>query len=122
MGNQRALRGAAAEQLAAEYLLERGIKIVARNLRCKAGEIDLVGLDGEVIIIVEVRQRESLDFGGALCSVTASKQRKILRAARFFLQRESNWRGHALRFDVLALQGALRAHRITWIKDAFRAT
>jgi len=122
MSDQRTLRGAAAEQLAAEYLRERGIKILARNLRCKGGEIDLVGLDREVLVIVEVRLRESLDFGGALCSVTASKQRKILCAARFFLQRESSWRGHAMRFDVIALQGALHAQHIMWIKDAFRAT
>ena len=122
MSDQRTLRGAAAERLAAVYLRDRGIKILAQNLRCKAGEIDLVGLDGEVLVIVEVRLRQSLDFGGALCSVTASKRRKILRAARFFLQRERSWHGHAMRFDVIALQGALRAHHITWIKDAFRAT
>ena len=57
------LRGAAAEALAAEYLRIRGLEILARNLRCKAGEIDLVCVDGGVLAIIEVRQRESADFG-----------------------------------------------------------
>jgi putative endonuclease len=122
MENQRLERGAAAEQLAAEYLCAHGIKILARNLRCKAGELDLVGLEGDVLIIVEVRRRACADFGGAAGSVTSVKQRRILRATRFFLQRERNWRGLALRFDVFAVQGAPSTQRITWIKDAFRAT
>lgn len=122
MKNQRLERGAAAEQLAADTLGARGVKILARNLRCKAGELDLVGLEDGMLIIVEVRRRERADFGGALASVTAVKQRRILRATRFFLQRERNWRGLALRFDVFAVQGAPSAQQITWIKDAFRAT
>jgi putative endonuclease len=122
MNDRRLERGAAAEHLAADYLAAQGIKILARNLRCKAGEIDLVGLDQDVLVIVEVRLRSRLDFGGAAGSVTAAKQRRILRAARYYLQRETNWRGLAMRFDVLAFQGNLGAHHMTWIKDAFRAT
>ena len=70
MKDLRAQRGAAAEELAAHYLQVRGLKILARNLRCKAGEIDLVCLDDGVLAIVEVRQREGLQYGGALGSVT----------------------------------------------------
>jgi putative endonuclease len=114
-------RGAAAEQLAADYLHAQGVKILARNLRCRGGELDLVGLDRDVLVIVEVRQRGRLDFGGASGSVTLRKRHKILRAARYFLQRKKCWRGFAMRFDVLAVQGNL-AQEITWIKDAFRAT
>lgn len=97
--------------------------MLARNMRCRAGELDLVCLDGAVLAIVEVRQRGRMDFGGALASVTWRKQRKIIRAARFFLQRNAAWRGRAMRFDVLAVQGLPGgAHRIVWVKDAFRAT
>ena len=97
--------------------------MLAHNLRCKAGELDLVCLDTNVLAIIEVRQREKFDFGGALASVTWRKQRKIIRAAQFFLQRQAGWRGHAMRFDVLALEGLPDGvHRIVWIKDAFRAT
>src|SRR5277367_549370 len=116
------LRGAAAEALAAEYLRIHGLEILARNLRCKAGELDLVCLDDGVLAIVEVRQRESSQFGGALASVDGRKQRKIIRAARFFMQRERSWHDLSVRFDVLAVAGLpTGAHRIEWVKDAFRA-
>jgi putative endonuclease len=121
MNDVRMKRGAAAEELAAQYLQVRGLKILARNLRCKAGELDLVCLDGGVLAIVEVRQRGSAEFGGALASVTWTKQRKIMRAAQFFLRREKEWKNLALRFDVLAIDGLPDgAHRIDWVKDAFR--
>src|ERR1700735_1392163 len=121
MNDVRMQRGAAAEELAAQYLQVRGLKILARNMRCKAGELDLVCLDGEVLAIVEVRQRGSAEFGGALSSVTWTKQRKILRAAQFFLRREKQWRNFVLGFDGLAIEGLPDgAHRIDWVKDAFR--
>jgi putative endonuclease len=113
--------GAAAEELAAAYLSGRGLTLLARNVRCKAGEIDLVCQDGELLVIVEVRQRAHADFGGALGSVTAHKRRKLRRAARFVLQRRPDWRTRRLRFDVVGLQGSMQGeHEIAWIKDAFR--
>jgi putative endonuclease len=121
MMHMRMQRGAAAEDLALQYLQVRGLKILARNLRCKAGELDLVCLDDGVLVIVEVRQRGSAEFGGALGSVTRNKQRKIIRAAQFFLQREKHWRNSSMRFDVLAIEGLPDgAHRVAWVKDAFR--
>jgi putative endonuclease len=122
MNDVRMRRGVAAEELAAQYLEVRGLKVLARNLRCKAGELDLVCLDGGVLAIVEVRQRGSAEFGGAIGSVTWTKQRKILRTAQFFLRREKHWGNLPLRFDVLAIDGLPDgAHRIDWVKDAFRS-
>jgi putative endonuclease len=122
-GDSHLQRGTASEHLAAGYLQARGLVILARNVRCRAGELDLVCLDDGVLAIVEVRQRISIDFGGALASVTWRKQRKIIRATQFFLQRQAAWRRHVMRFDVLAVQGVPDGdHRIVWIKDAFRAT
>jgi putative endonuclease len=119
----RLQRGTASEQLAAEYLQTRGLVVLARNVRCRAGELDLVCLDGSVLAIVEVRQRGRIDFGGALASVTWRKQRKIIRATQYFLQRQAQWRRRLMRFDVLAVEGVPDgAHRVIWIKDAFRAT
>jgi putative endonuclease len=121
MNDVRMLRGVAAEELAAQYLKVRGLKVLARNLRCKAGELDLVCLDRGVLAIVEVRQRGSDEFGGASASVTCAKQHKIIRAAQFFLRREKHWRNFPVRFDVLAIEGLPQgAHRVDWIKDAFR--
>lgn len=121
MNDVRLDRGVAAERLAARYLRARGLDILARNLRCRAGELDLVGLDEGVLAIVEVRQRASLQFGGARASVTQAKQRRLIRAAQFFLRREKHWRNFRVRFDVLAIEGLPEgAHRIDWLKDAFR--
>ncbi len=118
----RLQRGAASEQLAADYLQARGLAILARNFRCKIGELDLVCLDDRVLAVIEVRQRGCADFGGALASVTWRKRRKIIRATQVLLQRRSAWRPYAMRFDVLALEGLPSGeHRIVWIKDAFRA-
>jgi putative endonuclease len=98
------------------------VKILARNLRCKVGELDLVCLDRGVLAIVEVRQRMRIDYGGALASVDHRKRRKLLRAARYFLSRRVGWRGFMMRFDVVGVQGLPDGtHRIVWIKDAFRS-
>lgn len=115
--------GAAAEALAAVYLEARGMVIIARNLRCRTGELDLVGFDGGVLVIVEVRLRRHRQFGGAPASVTQCKQRRLIRATQFQWQRQPEWRRYPLRFDVVALHGSINGvHEIQWIKDAFRAT
>jgi putative endonuclease len=119
----RARNGKCAEDLAAAYLAAQGLKLLARNVRCKAGEIDLVCRDGVVLVLIEVRQRARLDFGGALASVAAPKRRKLVRAARFLLHIRPAWRRSIVRFDVVGVQGnPCGIHEITWIKDAFRAT
>ena len=116
-------RGADAELLAAQHLQSHGVLVLARNLRCRAGELDLVCLDGQVLAIVEVRQRVRSDFGGALASVNPTKQRKIIRATGFFWQRTPSWHVWRMRFDVIGVQGLPGGtHLIHWLKDAFRAT
>jgi putative endonuclease len=115
--------GAAAEAAAACYLQTQGLSVLARNLRCKAGELDLVCLDGSVIVIVEVRHRATADFGGALASVTWRKQRKLIRATEFLKMSRPEWRARALRFDVIAVRGQPDGtHAMDWIRDAFRVT
>ncbi len=123
IGQSRRQSGCGAERLAAQYLKTRGIELLARNLRCKGGELDLVCRDGEVLVMVEVRQRGRRDFGGALASVTLRKQRRIICAARFMLDTVPGWRSLRLRFDVIGVQGLPDgAHEVVWVKDAFRAT
>ena len=113
-------RGASAEALAADYLVARGLRVLARNLRCRLGELDLVCLDADTLVIVEVRHRGRGDFGGALASVTRLKQQKLIRAALFHWQRTPAWHPRRLRFDVVALQGCAAAPAVEWVKDAFR--
>jgi putative endonuclease len=122
MADLRRQHGTQSELLAADFLQARGLKVLARNFRCKTGELDLVCLDHEVLAIIEVRQRRSQEFGGALQSVTWCKQRKIIRATRYLLQRQAGWAARAVRFDVVAVEGPPGAQRLVWVKDAFRAT
>ncbi len=116
------MNGKSSEDLAAAYLGLHGLELLARNVRCKAGEIDLVCRDGRILVLVEVRQRARGDYGGALASVAGAKRRKLLRAARFLLHTRPAWRGCLMRFDVVGIQGVPTGkHEIAWIKDAFRA-
>ena len=108
-------RGDAAEALAAAFLEARGLKIVARNYRCKAGEIDIIARGGATVVFVEVRARKSGSFGGAAESITALKRKKVLVAARHYLM--SHRLDCACRFDVVLLMG--EPPQIEWIRDAF---
>ncbi len=116
-------RGLACEGLAADYLEAHGLQVLARNAYCRRGELDLVCLDGAVLVVVEVRQRAGNDYGGPLSSIDGRKQHKIIMATQVYLQRRPEWRGRFVRFDVVAISGdPAAAHDLVWIKDAFRAT
>ncbi|MES9939272.1 MAG: YraN family protein [Candidatus Thiodiazotropha sp. 6PLUC2] len=112
-------QGDRAEQQALDYLSRHGLKLVTRNFRCKSGEIDLIMQERETLVFVEVRYRQSKDFGSALESVTTSKQRKLLAAANLYLQKMQN--DQPCRFDVVALHGSGKP-RLTWIKDAIQSS
>jgi putative endonuclease len=112
--------GVAAENAAFGFLLQQGLKPVARNYRCRGGEIDLVMLDGGTLALVEVRYRASQEFGGAAASVTWIKQKRIILAARHLLAMRRDLRGLPARFDVVAITGSdWREPQIQWIKAAF---
>ena len=115
------LVGQAAEALAADLVRAEGLEVIARNFRCRAGELDLVCCDGDLLVVIEVRRRTRVDFGGAAGSVGAAKQRRIRRATLYFLAGEPRWRHHRLRFDVIAVSGsAASAPVVDWLRDAFR--
>jgi putative endonuclease len=113
-------RGRHAEALAEQFLACRGLVVIARNFRCRAGELDLVCRDGGVLAIIEVRARTRGEFGGALASVTARKRRKIVRATAVFLLTVRRFSALPVRFDVVALEGGAPAATLVWVKDAFR--
>jgi len=107
-------RGAAAEALAADFLAARGLTVVARNYRCRSGEIDIVARDRGVLVFVEVRLRSSTAFGGAAASITAAKRARMARAARHYLAHLG--REPPCRFDAILLD-ALDPARIEWMVD-----
>lgn len=107
--------GRRAEALAERLLVGAGLAIIARNFRCRHGEIDLIAREDETFVFCEVRLRTSPGFGGAEESITAAKQTRIAAAARYFLSARPE---SVCRFDVLLLQ-SLDAARIRWIRNAF---
>ena len=111
---ERARAGAQAEALAARFLERQGLAIVARNVRSRLGEIDIVARDGGTLVFVEVRLRRRRDFGGAAESITAAKRARIRAAAELYLARLP--RVPACRIDALLLD-ALDPARIDWVKD-----
>jgi putative endonuclease len=115
----RQLLGSHAETVALEYLRDQGLVLLARNFRCKGGEIDLVMWERRTLVLIEVRFRSSDEYGGAAASVTPQKQRRIIRAARCLLAQQSALRRHPARFDVVAVAPGAGASGIQWIRAAF---
>lgn len=112
----RQISGQLGEDAALHYLQQRQLTLIERNFSCKGGEIDLIMRDAVAsLVFVEVRQRADNRHGGAAASVTLSKQRRLIIAAQYFLQRYRQ--PPACRFDVIAIDG----DAIEWIKNAFDA-
>lgn len=108
--------GDAWELKARRWLEGKGLRFVAANVRGRGGEIDLIMKDGQTIVFVEVRFRQSSRFGGAAASVTLAKQQKLLQTAHLWLARHNGSLDTVdCRFDVVAFTG----NAIDWLKNAF---
>ncbi len=109
--------GALAEQDACDYLVKQGLQWVASNYSCRLGEIDLIMRDKTYLVFVEVLARASNAFGGALASVSYSKQKKLLKTASLYLLANQLYDKQPIRFDVVSMEGEPTS--ISWIKNAF---
>lgn len=118
--------GARFEVHALTFLRRQRLVLVARNVHCRGGELDLVMRERDgTLVFVEVRARKWRGYGGAAASVGWHKQQRILRAARHFLAADAagesaGEREHVMppcRFDVVAFESG----RLEWLRDAFRA-
>ena len=112
--------GRRGEDLACRHLEAQGLRLLERNYRCRAGEIDLVMLDGGTLVLVEVRSRSTSEHGGAAATVGFRKQQRFIRAARHLLLTRPDYRRLPARFDVVAIDGEAAGAAVTWIRDAFR--
>ncbi len=94
--------GARSEQLAQRLLISEGYQIERTNVRFPVGEIDIIAREGETLCFVEVRSASSDEWGGPLASVGWRKQRRLIRAAQWYLQRLPTLPRYT-RFDVIAI-------------------
>ena len=111
--NKRAV-GTEYEGKAAAYLESQGYHILARNYRCRLGEIDLIAQDGDYLVFCEVKYRKNKAYGYPSEAVTLSKQRTIRLVAQWYLK-DSHCEGTYFRFDVIAILGDQLEH----IRNAF---
>jgi len=110
--------GDTGESLARDFLVGKGMKILAENYRTRWGELDLVARDGNTLVFVEVKTRTQKRFGSPLEAVTPDKQRRITRMAQTYLL-EKGLGDVAARFDVIGIDLTGGAPRIDWIPNAF---
>jgi putative endonuclease len=117
-------KGLKYEEKALDYLLKQGLTLETKNFRCKLGEIDIVMKDGDCIVFVEVRYRQSARHGNAAESITYHKQKKICKAAALYLTTNQAWH-YNVRYDAITIEprhNNLDSLTINWIKSAFEHT
>ncbi|MCM0611023.1 YraN family protein [Marinobacter sediminum] len=109
------------ESVAARYLASRGVHIIERNVYNRGGEIDLIGRDKDTLVFFEVRYRGPGSFTDPASSINYPKQRRLLKAASFYLHRHGLWDSLS-RIDVIAISpGTIKKYRVQWIKNAIQA-
>lgn len=107
-------KGKYGEDLAVSYLKKKGFEVLERNFRQGRGEIDLIGLlDNELLVFFEVKLRKNNAFGEPETFVSENQQQKIFAAAEDYIY-AINWQKD-IRFDIISIQGKDLAH----IEDAF---
>ena len=110
------LQGSLAETQAADYLVRKGHKLIARNFRAVGGEIDLVTLENKTLVFVEVKQRQNLD--SAAYAITSKQQQRLIRGAECFIRNNQKYQGFDLRFDAILIT---LPFQIRHIKNAWTA-
>lgn len=121
MQNQKQQHGEKGESLAVEQLTKKGYKILERNYRTKMGEIDIIAKDGDVIVFIEVKARQTASYGNPKYAVTWTKQKKIIRTAQLYLKL-TNQLDKRARFDVVAIHRKEGRQFIEIIQNAFDLT
>lgn len=113
------IKGKRAESIALKHLKKAGLKLIHNNFYCKLGEIDLIMKDKKTIVFVEVRYRKSDHYGSSVESIDRRKQKRLARAAQFFIISKKWPQNMPYRFDIVGLSGDLITPSIQWIKNAF---
>lgn len=114
--------GRRGEDAAAQYIERSGMQVVDRNWRDGRGELDIVALDGETLVICEVKTRLSRSAGSPEEAVTPTKQKRLVRLARSYLA-SAGLGATAVRFDVISIsvidddRALLRHHRAAFQAD-----
>lgn len=112
--------GALGESLAEKFLTEKGLHIVEKNVRFKKLEADLIALEGEMLVVIEVKTRQTAEIGEPWRAVTRSKQRQIVQVANHYVQKNNIDR--EVRFDIVSIVHNGYRTAIEHIENAFYPT
>jgi putative endonuclease len=115
--DKRKQTGRQGEDIAASFLTGKGCKIIERNWRCPAGELDLIMEDGDALVFVEVRTRSGPRFGLAEESITPTKRARLIELAQTYLQ-ERAASAQLWRIDVVAVQLGPGLPQVNHIENA----
>jgi len=102
--------GRVGEERAARALEAAGMSIIAKNVRSRRGEVDIVALDGQTIVFVEVKAWSAYGMEDLQYGLNEKKQRKIIETAKFFLSEHREYNRMAIRFDVIFVKKNSVAH------------
>ncbi|MCK9425446.1 MAG: YraN family protein [Ignavibacteriaceae bacterium] len=95
-------KGKEGEDLAVSFLVEKGFEIIERNYRYGKGELDIIARDKEFLVFVEVKSRESLEYGKPEEAITKRKMSQVRKITEAYLA-EKDIREENIRFDVVAI-------------------
>ncbi|MFZ5352584.1 MAG: YraN family protein [Bacillota bacterium] len=113
--------GSDGEDIACKYLFSKGYRVLQRNFTCKIGEIDIVAAERDTLVFIEVKTRTSEKYGKPCEAVSASKQKKIVKTALWYMTQFKMF-DYMSRFDVIELlmDDEGKSYIVNHIKDAFQ--
>ncbi|AHF07558.1 YraN family protein [Desulfitobacterium metallireducens] len=109
-------RGQQGENLAAQIVVSKWLKILMRNFRCSVGEMDIIALEGNRLIFIEVRTRSTPKFGWGEESIQSKKRGRLQRIAEYFLLSRQYREWPPIRFDLIAIRWDEDNPQTKWIK------
>lgn len=107
------------ENMAIEYLQKQGLVLLRRNYRCRYGEIDAIMKHKKTLIFIEVRKRNSKDYGSPLETVTYHKQQKIIRSAYTYVKENPLYKAWPCRFDIIGVTLSAQDYHLEWCEHAY---
>ena len=110
--------GKAGEDATLAHYLDAGYQLVARNWRCRAGELDLILSRNDMLVFCEVKTRRGVAHGGGFAAVGAQKQAKLQTLAELFMMHTNRWNA-AARFDVASVLLSDSGATVDIFEDAF---
>ncbi len=112
------LLGGKGELIIENYLTKRGYTVLEKNYTTKVGEADLIAISGKLLVFIEVKTRNSFEFGQPAEAVGLTKRRRYEKLAQYYLLVHPEYREKFIRFDVAEVFG-LNGERINYIENAF---